>query len=292
MVRHLRLLLVVLAFCVSCATQTPTFFDAPVLVVPKRGPQALSGTAFGQKLSGANEQARENAILDQFRAGNIPDYLRQFSKVRFISQTRSGKEAEVTLWVMSDYLSVGSNQDFLRTPMTPLSAQIIADQYGLLLPTVKIVDAIYQAASVKLDPRPFKPGPQMVSVGELVRHNKVIQTSLNDLPPRGLVAGHKKDIVISNLLLRKTNRVAIYGWHLRSGTAIQPLTTVHGNWYADYSHGVRLMATTMVINDQLYRVSDVLKDPELSALISYEGPMQTIRYNLNQAVRKKWWPQS
>ncbi|MBC7530751.1 MAG: hypothetical protein H7318_04170 [Oligoflexus sp.] len=290
--RNLRLLLVVLAFCASCATQSPSFLDALLLKAPKRSASAISGSAFGKKLYSANEQGREQAIIDQYRQGNIPEFLRHFSKVSFISQTRSGMQAEVTLWVLPDYLGVGSDQDFLRTPMTPLSAQVIADQFGLLLPTVKIVDAIYHAASVKLDPQPFKPGPQMVTVGEMIRHNRVVQTSLHDQVPRGLVAGHKKDIVITNLLLRKTNRVAIYGWHLRSGTAIQPLTTVHGNWYADYSHGVRLMAQTMVINDIEYKVSDVLRDPELSALISYEGPMQTLRYNLNQGLRKKWWPQS
>ncbi|MBC7662151.1 MAG: hypothetical protein H7249_20840 [Chitinophagaceae bacterium] len=291
MVRSLRLLIVVLAFCVSCATQTPTF-EAPQLIVPKRSAEAISGSSFGTKLLGANESGREQAIIDQYRQGNIPEFLRHFSKVRFVSQTRSGKQAEVTLWVLPDYLGVGTNQDYLRTPMTPLSAQTIADQFGLLLPTVKIVDAIYHAASVKLDPQPFKPGPQMVTVGELVRHNKVVQASLHDQVPQGLVAGHKKDIVITNLLLRKTNRVAIYGWHLRSGTAIQPLTTVHGNWYADYSHGVRLMAATMIINDVEYKVADVLRDPELSSLISYEGPMKILRYPNDGKVRTKWWPQS
>ncbi len=292
MIRHLRLLVFVLAFCVSCATQSPTFFDAPSLSVPPRSLGALSGSAFGRKIILADEQGREQAIVEQYRRGNIPEYMRSFAKVRFISQTRSGKQAEVTLWVLPDYLGVGSNRDFLRTPMTPISAQIVADQYGLILPTVKIVDAIYQAAGVKLDPQPFKPGPKMVTVQELIRHNKVIQIGLHDQVPPGLVAGHKKDIVITNLLQRKANRVAIYGWHLRSGSAIQPLNTVHGSWYADYSHGVRLMAKTMIINDVIYKVSDVLRDPELSALISYEGAIAIPRYDTKEVVRKKWWPQS
>ncbi len=295
MVRHLRLFVVILAFCVSCATQ-PTPIEPPPVTIPKPAPSkiesALTGSSFGRRLLGANEQGRERLILDQFKAGNIPDFMRQFSKVRFISQTRSGKKAEVTLFVLPDYLAVGTNSDYLRLPMAPVTAQLIADSYGLLLPTVKIVDAIYRAASVKLDPRPFKPGPQMVSVQELVRHNAVVQSGLKTQVPQGLVAGHKKDIVITNLLLRKPSRVAIYGWHLRSGTAIQPLTTVHGNWYADYSHGTRLMANTMVIDDVAYKVSDVLRDPELSALISYEGPMKTLRYATDGQKRTNWWPES
>src|SRR4051794_40459536 len=119
---YLRLLLIVLAFCASCATQSPSF-DAPLLSIPKRSLDALSGSAFGHKLLVENEQGREQAIVNQFHRGNIPDFLRHFSKVSFISQTRSGKKAEVTLWVLPDYLGVGSDKDFLRTPMTPLSAQ-------------------------------------------------------------------------------------------------------------------------------------------------------------------------
>jgi hypothetical protein len=295
MLRRLSLLTATLAFCVSCATQTVDL-EIPANKIPKRpvtpSITPMTGSRFGHSLVGANELGRERLILEQFRAGNIPEFLRHFSKVRFISQTRSGKNAEVTLYVLPDYLAVGTDADYLRMPMTPLTAQAIADQYGLLLPTVKIVDAIYRAASVKLDPRPFKPGPQMVSVEELVRHNTVVQSAMKGPSPRGLVAGHKKDIVISNLLLRKPDRVAIYGWHLRSGTAIQPLTTVHGNWYADYSHGVRLISGTMVINERTYKVSDVLRDPELSALISYEGPMKAIRYPTTGQSRVRWWPQS
>ena len=258
-----------------------------------QGTRPLSGSAFARKILNANEQSREQQILDQFRTGNIPDFLRHFSKVRFTSQTSSGKSREVTLYVLPDYLAIGNNSDYLRLPMSPLTAQAIADQYGLVLPTVKIVDAIYRAASVKLDPRPFKPGPEMVSVAELVRHNAVVQTALKSQVPPGLVAGHKKDIVITDLLLRKPDRVAIYGWHLRTGIAIQPVSTAHGNYYADYSHGTRLMAATMVIDDVSHKVSDVLKDPELAALISYEGPMKTLRYNLSGGPKRtKWWPQS
>lgn len=296
MVSNWRFLIVILAFCVSCATQ-PDELETPVTTIPRpavtQTVKPLSGSAFGRKLSGQNEQGRERMILEEFRSGNVPEFMRHFSRVRFISQTRSGRSAEVTLYVLPDYLAIGHDSDYLRMPMSPITAQAIADAYGLFLPTVKIVDAIYRAASVKLDPRPFKPGPQMVSVGEMVRHNTVVQASLKTPVPTGIVAGHKKDIVISNLLLRKPNRVAIYGWHLRSGSAIQPLTTVHGNWYADYSHGTRLVASTMVINGLVYKTSDVLRDPELSALISYEGPMKTLRYNIGDGVKRtKWWPQS
>ena len=36
---------------------------------------------------------------------------------------------------MPDYLAVGSDEDFLRMPMTPASAKVIADAFGCRLPT-------------------------------------------------------------------------------------------------------------------------------------------------------------
>ena len=56
--------------------------------------------------------------------------------------------------------------------------------------------------------------------------------------PGELRAGHKKDVVITNLLSERPKRVAIYGWHFPSSEPIQPLTTVHVDWYVDYSHGI------------------------------------------------------
>ncbi len=38
-----------------------------------------------------------------------------------------------------------------------------------------------------------------------------------------LIAGHKKDVVITNRLLTMPKRVAIYGWHRPNGSPIQPL---------------------------------------------------------------------
>jgi hypothetical protein len=56
-----------------------------------------------------------------------------------------------------------------------------------------------------------------------------------------LLAGHKKDLVLTRKLATRPNRVAIYGWHQLSGEPIQPVSTVHVAEYADYSHGVRLI---------------------------------------------------
>lgn len=294
---RLTILFILFSWLVSCATpEEPVYPHLPSTAgarIPTRSSSALSGSRFAASLQGTNEERRETMIRDQFIQGNVPNFIRRPAAVRYRAIKRSGRSSEVVMWVLPDYLAIGSDQDFVRVPMNPLTAQKIADSYHMRLPTTKMVDAIYQAALVKLDPHPFKPGQDMVTVKEFVRHNQVIQDSLRNKVPTALLAGHKKDIVLSNMLQRKPQRVAIYGWHRRNGQPIQPLTTVHGNWYADYSHGVRLVLDTVMIDGRMYSLADALNNPEFAPLLSYEGTLRIKRYPAEQgAGRKKWWPKS
>ena len=47
----------------------------------------------------------------------------------------------------------------------------------------------------------------------------------------------------------KQHRVAIYGWHTLDGKPIQPVYAGHVNWYVDYSHGIRLIAKKVKIDN-------------------------------------------
>ena len=166
--------------------------------------------------------------------------------------------------------------------MSPVTAQHIADHYGFILPTTKIVDIIYKNAKVKLSPVNFKPNSSMVTSGKYFQHNELIEKQLKDKELGALVAGHKKDVVLTNRLDHKAKRVAIYGWHRLNGKAIQPLSLVHGNYYADYSHGIRLISNTVEINGEEYPIESVLKDPNLSKILSYEGPLRFTRYRTEE----------
>ena len=59
---------------------------------------------------------------------------------------------------------------------------------------------------------------------------------------------------------------------------IQPLSTVHENTYADYSHGVRLVSGTMVVDGVERPIAEVLQDPKLAGLVSDEGAIRRPRY--------------
>ncbi len=177
---------------------------------------------------------------------------------------------------MPDYLAVGSDDDFVRVPMTPMVAQRIADAFGCALPTQKIVDQIYKAASVKLAPMPLTEAREATETS--LQHNTIVEKQRTGRKLGELVAGTKKDVVVTNRLTEKPNRVAIYGWHKLDGVPIQPLTIVHHNTYVDYSHGIRLVRRTVIVNDQPRDIRHVLHAAEYCPLLSDEGPLDRPSY--------------
>ena len=117
----------------------------------------------------------------------------------------------------------------------------------------------------------------MTSVAYFRAHDETIEEQLRSLPAGLLVSGAKKDLVITPRLAAHPGRVAIYGWLRPDGAAIQPLSTVHGAGYADYSHGIRLVSDTILVNGQARSVFDILEDPGLAGLLSDEGPDSNAR---------------
>ena len=188
----------------------------------------------------------------------------------------SGKTIKASYFVTLDYLSIGTNKDWARIPLTPIAAQQLADAFNCFLPTTKIVDDIYKAARVKLEPVPMY--IYRDSTVTMWQHHLIIEGQRRSR--KGLIVGIKKDVVISGKIGRseKPNRVAIYGWHLMNGKPIQPLYTGHVNWYADYSHGIRLVYRKIKVNGKWMDYVDVLSDPVLRKLICNEEYCDFYRY--------------
>ena len=92
-----------------------------------------------------------------------------------------------------------------------------------------------------------------------------------------MVGGHKKDVVLTDLYIYRPDRVAIFGWHYPNGTYIQPLSTVHVHWYADYSHGIRLIEAVVEVDGRAMDLVDVMSDPSLHPLVSDEGVITQTR---------------
>jgi hypothetical protein len=246
--------------------------------IPKRARSALTGSQFVDLVSKMDEHQREQVIQEQLLEGNLPDFLRKLKSVNLQHRLDNGRLVIATIFVTPDYLAIGSRADFIRIPMNYYTASEVATHFGFILPTRKMVDAIYKQSAYHFTPEPMTAGPQMRSTDYYQRHNRKIaqQRISHDIPLGVLVAGHKKDVVITNRLTHMPGRIAIYGWHKPSGIPIQPLSTVHGAGYADYSHGIRLVSDVVLIDGKMRSVYDVLQDPELAAVLTDEGPISQL----------------
>jgi hypothetical protein len=240
--------------------------------IPARPAAAPGGHAFADQVRGLSEDERESRIVEELRSGNIPRFLRRLIPIQLHDPTPGNGATEFTVCSMPDYLAIGSDDDYLLIPMRLKTALSAATEFSLTLPTPRIVDAIY-AQAAQMRPQPLPAGPAMRSTEYSIQHNELIKAQRGDLGISlgALVAGDKKDLVLTNRLWSHQDRVAIYGWHTAPGRPIQSLSTVHGWRYADYSHGVRLISTQMFINGQPHSLFAALQNAELARALSGEG---------------------
>jgi hypothetical protein len=246
--------------------------------IPIRPYLAMSGLEFAKYVSGMDKSQREEAILSQLTKGNLPDFLRNLKPVYLSDILEGGKTITATIFVMPDYLAIGSDRDFLRIPMALSTAKEVANRFGFILPTKKMVDAIFQQSAFHFTPKPMPAGPQMRSMAYYLEHNRKINRQRLSLgcPLGALVSGHKKDVVLTNRLAQNRDKIAIYGWHNPSGTPIQSLTTIHGAGYADYSHGIRLVSSIVLLDGKPSSIYEILEDPKLASLLSDEGAIRVV----------------
>ncbi len=359
--------IIALALCVVSTTH------ANPLPLPARQTNAPTGSEIAAAIRSLEPREREERIFQEVAAGNVPNFLRTLKPVSLTNEIK-GFTHVLTVYVTPDYLAVGGDTNFLRLPLTPVTAQRIADLAYCSLPTTKLVDAIWNAADLKLTPEPMPPGPAMTTVTAFEQHQMLIEKQFGFLavmrekdfarqhakdvpndapdlplpfgrgegrgagqttgnlpnphsnsltsavgyagksaPPRSppphslspsegeredalpaalasrayglLVAGHKKDIVIAAVLATKSNSVAIYGWHKPDGRPIQPLYAGHASTWADYSHGIRLIANDAELDGKPVRLPALLTDTNLAAMISGEGPLRATRYPTNWPTR-------
>src|SRR5262245_9451451 len=119
----------------------------PAPTIPARPNNAEGGAAVMARLASLTPSAREEAIASEILAGNFPEFLHKFHSITIEATDKSGKPHQAVIEIMPDYLAVGSDADFVRIPMTPMTAQRIADAFGCALPTRKISDEVYKNAA-------------------------------------------------------------------------------------------------------------------------------------------------
>lgn len=241
----------------------------------------MTATAFVQSIDGADRFKREELALDALLAGHVPSYMRDFVPVTLAFADGAGKTHALVVNVLPDHLIIGTDDDRLRIPLFPLTAQKVADAWNCVLPTTKLVALIWNAAPSKVPPQPWGPpyDATMTSTDRIVAHNKRVEDTIERLgiDATQLMSGHKKDVVLSKQLAVKTKSVAIFGWFQPNGKPIQPLYLGHENTYADYSHGIRMVSRECVLDSVPDDLGRILQDSVLSVGVSSEGALPLIR---------------
>lgn len=122
-------------------------------------------------------------------------------------------------------------------PVSIGHAEDLAKENGCELPTPELVDAIWRAADLKVEPLPRKHNgkiEQMASREVFEDQRKRIEEQLSGKTGT-LIAGTHKDVV------RVNGKLGLYGWHRLDGTVIQPFYSKHALSWVDYSQGLRLV---------------------------------------------------
>lgn len=272
--------LLILIGCLSIPSQAQEVDELDTFFPPRKE-TAITGSEFIRRVMSLNVEGRDSVVYKEISEGNVPESLRQPVVLTDNLEDAKGELHKVTLYVLPDFLAIGTDSDFIRIPMLPQTAQKLADLYNAVLPTRKLSNLIHLHSRLKMTPHPMTPDSTMTTIPVFARHDSIIKADRNitGRPLGILVAGHKKDIVITNRIAGEPERLFIYGWHHQDGKPIQPLSAAHGINYVDYSHGVRLIRDEVLIDNRLYSLTNLLQDSILYRLFSDEaGPMEVTHY--------------
>lgn len=276
--RILRAPFLAVLLCAGCDSGAP----GPVLELPPRPTDAPGGTEIARDLRALGFDAREQRVYAEVARGNVPSWLRRLRPVEVTGEI-DGREHRVTFWVTPDYLAVGSDTDAFLVPLSPQTAQRIADLVNASLPTPRMVDAVWSAARFRLAPQRIQPQDSIQTLRTTAyyeRHNRLIQGQrmLYGVPSDAFVAGHKKDIVLAATLSENPGKVAVYGWHRPDGRPNQPLSTAAADSVVYYHHGIRLVHRRILVDGAGRDLRSVLGDPRLAPLLSDGGTIAEAHY--------------
>jgi hypothetical protein len=239
---------------------------------------SLTGNEFYHRAFAMKWKERDSLAIKEILDGNIPSFLKKFKRVKVsIVDSSTGKTINAQYFVSPDYVSIGTDDDWARINITPFAAQKIADSFHCFLPTRKMVDDIYKAAKIKLEPVPMY--ALRDSTPTMWHHHLIVEGQRKGR--KGLIAGIQKDVVISGKVSRdpRPDRVAIYGWHKPDGKPIQPLYTGHIYWWVDYSQAIRLVYRKIKIDKKWMDYTAVLSDPVLKEVLCDEEFCDFYRYD-------------
>jgi hypothetical protein len=235
-----------------------------------------------KKLTSVSNSARETHIGTCLTEEALPAFLWHLKSITVVSGNH-----KLVYQVMPDYLCLGEDTSYMHIPMVPTTAINWMRTHNFSLPTKTMVDQIYKQSEVKIKPitwnAMYDKAAQKYNRDSTHAYNeqsKRIQGlfAATNKPVGTLVAGHKKDVVLSNGLVNHRGNVAIYGWFNKDGTVIQGLNaSSHSVNYVDYSHGLRMVSNVCVLDGVETTLQAIWDDPKLCNLI-HDEPLKFKSY--------------
>jgi hypothetical protein len=165
----------------------------------------------------------------------------------------------------------------LRVAVSARLWQRIADALGWILPTPRIVDAIAEAATIRIAPHTQAPGPWMGLRAAIVRHHDAVQADVDTATRRGEIGlidtVGKAWVLVPGIPAR---RAANYGWHV-GGKPIQPVGFAHDPDHVDYSQTLRPVQDNCTVDGQTARLREIYRRPDLCGLVGLEASLERAR---------------
>ena len=239
----------------------------------------------GQKDSTATDWY-EQRVLDFVRQ-TMPD--KQVGRATFgFSDVKSAAGGHTgNFRVFSDALKI----DGVRISCSATLAQQIADLLGCCLLTPRLADLAFAQRAIDVKPHPI---PISSTTGAMVKESQLLDSAIGGRA--GLAQSVGKHWVLTNTLIGKKasggQAACNFGWQFagdsfggqRWGSAVTPglrciqdMGWAHDIHHADYSQTCVLVSRDCTVDGQPRDLRDVLQDPQLSALVSHEGPLRIVR---------------
>jgi hypothetical protein len=245
----------------------------------------MKSSSFLETLPEGPCEKREDLIVEAVENNH---YL----PIQWCAVSSSTDKHMAIVYVGNDALKVGTDDDYVRINVSHGGAQRVADSLGVNLPTSKIVDLMHEQASNKITPcmqQDSVKNGTMMSTKAMERHSREVSYKIRDMRI-ALTSTVGKHWILHNYLLNKKDWGVNYGWHDENapntpsyispgGSRLwQDVGTRHNRWHVDYSQIFVPVNRIVLVNGEEMLLNDVLVDPELSELVSYDGPLKLTRH--------------
>jgi len=85
--------------------------------------QRMTGTEFFKTVTTWKWAARDSLAVKEILSGDLPSFLKKFVAITSEITDSTGKIHHAVFYVAPDYLSIGTDDDWARIPLTPMAAQ-------------------------------------------------------------------------------------------------------------------------------------------------------------------------